>query len=75
MTCEATMPSIALPGHVHSCSGGHTPDGQVFGRIVPALVLPEGSVTMAVNWDDTQTWGTHVHESEWGTLAPREDEE
>lgn len=27
MSCAATMPSIVLPGHTHSCSGGHTPEG------------------------------------------------
>lgn len=27
-------------------------------------------VTMAVEWDDLSTWGTHVHESEWGTWLP-----
>lgn len=25
---------------------------------------------MAIDWDDTETWGTHVHESEWGTWLP-----
>ena len=25
---------------------------------------------MAVQWDDTETWGTHVHYSEWGTWLP-----
>lgn len=25
---------------------------------------------MAVDWDDMNTWGTHVHESEWGTWLP-----
>jgi hypothetical protein len=25
---------------------------------------------MAVNWDDEKTWGTHVHESEWGSWLP-----
>lgn len=29
---------------------------------------------MAVNWDDTQTWGTHVHESEWGSWLPEKTE-
>lgn len=23
MTCTATMASVILPGHVHSCSGAH----------------------------------------------------
>lgn len=27
MSCDVTMRSIAWPEHVHSCSGGHTPDG------------------------------------------------
>ena len=29
---------------------------------------------MTINWDDTQTWGTHVHESEWGTWLPEKME-
>jgi hypothetical protein len=25
---------------------------------------------MAVDWNDTETWGTHVHYSEWGSWLP-----
>lgn len=23
-----------------------------------------------VDWESVETWGTHVHESEWGTWLP-----
>lgn len=32
---------------------------------------------MAIDWDDTETWGTHVHESDFGSWLPektRKDE-